>query len=180
MISNIYRGLYNLVVLQDLNVINWKSKCHIAQKGKTVKIKVTKIRQKQLEQFDGLLANYNWSPVFSTSAINRKVNTFLQITENIISEHIPEKTVRIYRKDKPFVTHKVKRLILKMNMALKNNKVERVRSLRRQISAEIRKAKTCFYENKVGLNLKNCPKSWWKQIKSLIGKTTVKAILGFK
>ena len=33
-------------------------------------------------------------------------------------------------------------------MAFKNNKVERVRSLRRQISAEIRKAKTCFYENK--------------------------------
>ena len=129
----------------DHNVINWKSKCHIAPKRKTVKIKVRKIRQKQLEQFDGLLANYNWSPVFSTSGINEKVNTFLQIIENMISEHFPEKTVRIYSKDKPFVTHKIKPLIpLKRNMAFKNNNVERVRSLRRQISAEIRQAKACF------------------------------------
>jgi hypothetical protein len=37
------------------------------QKGKTVKIKVRKIQQKQLEQFDALFANYNWSTVFSTS-----------------------------------------------------------------------------------------------------------------
>ena len=35
--------------------------------------------------------------------INEKVNTFLQITENMISGPFPEKTVRIYSKDKPFV-----------------------------------------------------------------------------
>ena len=41
-------------------------------------------QQQQLEQFDALLlANY-WSPVFNTSGIDRKVNTFLQITENMI------------------------------------------------------------------------------------------------
>ena len=47
----------------------------------------------------------------------------------MISEHFPEKTVRIYRKDKPFMTSKIKRLILKRNMAFKNKKVELVRSL---------------------------------------------------
>ena len=67
----------------DHNVINWKSKCNIAEKGNLTKIKV---RQQQLEQLDALLANYNWSFVFNTSGIDRKVNTFLQITENMISE----------------------------------------------------------------------------------------------
>ena len=43
-------------------------------------------QQQQLEQLDALLANYNWSFVFNTSGIDRKVNTFLQITENMISE----------------------------------------------------------------------------------------------
>ena len=66
--------------------------------------------------FDALLANYNWSSVFNTSGIDRKVNTFLQITENMISEYFPEKTVRIYSKDKPFMTSKIKRLILKRNI----------------------------------------------------------------
>ena len=73
-------------------------------------------QQQQLEQLDALLANYNWSSVFNTSGIDRKVNTFLQITENMISEYFPEKTVRIYSKDKPFMTSKIKRLIRKRNI----------------------------------------------------------------
>ena len=102
-------------------------------------------QQQQLEQFDALLANYNWSSVFNTFGIDRKVNTFLQITENMISEYFPEKTVRIYRKDKPFMISKIKRLILKRNMAFKNKKVELVRSLRKRITAEIPRAKMSFY-----------------------------------
>ena len=41
------------------NVINWKSKCNIAEKGNSTKIKVRQFRQQQLEQFNALLANYN-------------------------------------------------------------------------------------------------------------------------
>ena len=70
----------------DHNVINWKSKCNIAEKGNLTKIKVRQFQQQQLEQFDVLLANYNWSFVSNTSGIDRKINTFLQITENMISE----------------------------------------------------------------------------------------------
>ena len=66
----------------DHNVI----KCNIAEKGNLTKIKVRQFQQQQLEQFDALLANYNWSFVSNTSGIDRKVNTFLQITENMISE----------------------------------------------------------------------------------------------
>ena len=41
----------------DHNIINWKSKCNISEKGNTVKIKVRKFQQQQLERFDALLAN---------------------------------------------------------------------------------------------------------------------------
>ena len=106
-----------LLSTSDHNVINWKSKCNIAGKENLTKIKVRQFQQQQLlEQFEALLANYNWSSVFNTSGIDRKVNTFLQITENMISEYFPEKTVRIYSKDKPFMTSKIKRLILKRNI----------------------------------------------------------------
>ena len=70
----------------DHNVINWKSKCNIAEKGNLTNIKVRQFQQQQLEQFDALLAICNWSFVSNTSGIDRKVNTFLQITENMISE----------------------------------------------------------------------------------------------
>ena len=42
----------------DHNVMNWKSKCNIAEKGNLTKIKVRQFHQQQLEQFDALLANY--------------------------------------------------------------------------------------------------------------------------
>ena len=51
-----------------------------------------------------------------------------------------------------------------------------MRSLRKGITG----AKISFYEiNKVGSNLKNCPKSWWKHIieKCLMGKTSVKVTI---
>ena len=63
----------------DHNVINWKSKCNIAEKGNLAKIKVRQFQQQQLEQFDALLANYNWFFVFNTSGIDRKVNTFYKL-----------------------------------------------------------------------------------------------------
>ena len=39
----------------DHNVINWKSKCNIGEKGNLTKIKLRQFRQQQLEQFDALL-----------------------------------------------------------------------------------------------------------------------------
>ena len=65
----------------DHNVINWKSKCNIAEKENLTKIKVRQFQQQQLEQFDALLANYNWSSVFNTSGIDRKVNIFYKLLE---------------------------------------------------------------------------------------------------
>ncbi len=61
------------------------------------------------------------------------------------------------------------------NFREKTVRIGRVRNLRRQISAEFRK--DLFYENKVGPNLKNRPKFWWRHIKCLTGnkKQTVKA-----
>ena len=96
-------------------------------------------QQQQLQQFDALLANYNWSSVFNTSGIDRKVNNFLQITENMIYDYFPKKTVRIYSKHKPFMTSKIKHVILKRNMAFKNKKVELVRSLRKRITSEMQR-----------------------------------------
>ena len=115
--------------------------------------------------------------MLNISGTDEKVNTFLHITNNMIAEYFPERTVRMHSKDKPFMTPKIKRLISKRNMAFKRNNTERVKNLRSQISAEIGKAKIFFYENKVGPNLKNRPKSWWKVIKRLIGKKSAKATM---
>jgi hypothetical protein len=108
----------------DHNIINWKSKYHIAEKGNTVKVKVRKIRPQQLEDFEALLVNYDWSSVLNCTDTDEKVNNFLQVTENMISDYFQEKTVRIYSNDKPFMTHNIKRLIVKRNKAFNRARKE--------------------------------------------------------
>jgi transcription antitermination factor NusG len=44
------------------------------------------------------------------------------------------------------------------------------RLLRAQVSKEIKKAKSTFYDKKVRPKRTACSKSWWKQIKRLTGK----------
>jgi NAD(P)H-flavin reductase len=105
---------------------------------------VRKIRPQQLEDFEALLVNYDWSSVLNCTDTDEKVNNFLQVTENMISDYFQEKTVRIYSNDKPFMTHNIKRLIVRRNKAFKNKEIECIKSLRRKISSEIRKGKSGF------------------------------------
>ena len=56
---------------------------------------------------------YDWSLVISTKDINEKVDVFLRITNALINESHAEKTVESYDKDKPFITQKIKSLMIK-------------------------------------------------------------------
>jgi hypothetical protein len=76
------------------------------------------------------------------------------------------------------MTQKIKTLMDKRNKAFKNNKTELFISLRRQVeSAEIKKAKLQFNDQKVRPKHSSCPKAWWKQVKRLIGSRKNAVIL---
>ena len=63
-------------------------------------------------------------------------------------------------------------------MAFKNKKVELVRSFRKQITAEIPRAKISFYENKVGSNEKKKAQNLGgNTLKCLMGKKSVKVTI---
>ena len=64
--------------------------------------------------------------------------------------------------------------MVKRDKAFRNKNYGRFKYFRRLVSAEIRKAKSSFYENKVCPELKSCPKAWWKQISRIIGKKSTK------
>ncbi len=81
---------------------------------------------------------------FTTTNINEKENVFLRITEGLINEHFPEKTIKSHDKDKPFITQKIKSLMVKRDKAFRNKNYGRFKYFRRLVSAEIRKAKSSF------------------------------------
>ena len=121
------------------------------------------------EHFGVFLQNYDWSELFSNKGLDEKVDAFLHFTKVIINEFFPERIIKKHTNDKPFMTQKIKSLRDKRNKAFKNNKTELFKSLHRQVSAEIKKAKLQFYDKTVRPNHSLCPKAWWKQVKRLIG-----------
>ena len=60
--------------------------------------------------------------------------------------------------------------MLKEIKLLKSGKSELYKSLRNQVSIEIKKAKSSFYDEKIRPKQSTSPKSWWKQIKKTVGK----------
>ena len=107
----------------------------------------------------------------------KKVDVFLRITDGLINEFFPEKTVESYDKDKPFITQEIKSLIIKRDRALRRSVNGQFRCYRSLVVNEIRKAKLSFYDNKVCPIRKYCPKAWWKQINKLIGKKSSKTTI---
>ncbi len=88
----------------------------------------------------------------------------------MVETFCPERISKRHTKDKPFITDKIKSLIVNRNKAYRSGKMELYRALRAQVSKEIKKAKSASYDKEVRPKRTACSKSWWKQIKRLTGK----------
>ena len=134
-------------------------------------MKVRGIKQTNTNCFGFFLENFDWNQVLGEEGVDKKVQTFLECTNSMINQFFPEKTIRGHSNNKLiFITNKIKALIDKRDKAYKSGKSELYKSLRNQVSIEIKKAKSSFYDEKIRPKQSASPKSWWKQIKKTIGK----------
>ena len=114
-----------------------------------VKVKVREIKQTNTNRFGGFLENFDWNQVLGEEGVDKKVQTFLECTNSMINQFFSEKTIMRHSNDKLFITNKIKALIAKRDKAYRRGKSELYKSLRNQVSIEIKKAKLSFYDEKV-------------------------------
>ena len=76
-------------------------------------------------------------------------------------------TTKFHAEDKPFITGKIKNLILKRERAYTKSDQRDYKRLRNKVSEEIKKAKKTFYAKKIRLLRSNDHKSWWSTIKKI-------------
>jgi hypothetical protein len=145
----------------DHNIVLWKARtdASVVKAGNIVKVKVRDLNHTSTEKFVVFLENYDWSELFSNKGLDEKVDAFLHFTKVIINEFFSESIIKKHTNDKPFMKQKIKSLMDETNKAFKNNKTELFKSLRRQVSAEIKKTKLLFYDKKVRPNHSSCPKA---------------------
>jgi hypothetical protein len=75
----------------------------------------------------------------------------------------------IHQEDKPFITGRIKTLIVNRDKAFAKGDKQKFTSLRNKVRDEIKKEKQKFYRVKVKPLQSNNPKDWWKSIKRICG-----------
>ena len=84
---------------------------------------------------------------------------------------------KIHSDDKPFLTGRIKKLIIKRDKAYRKGRLDQYRSLKRQVASEIRIAKSIFYEKQILPIQQQNPKAWWRNIKKIVGNKKVNVSL---
>ena len=154
----------------DHCIIDWRSKARMGNSNKTRKIVTRPIKDSSLQLFEKLVSRHSWSMVYNSPCINSKVDAFLTATSEMIDIAFPLKSFRVHEDDKLFISGKIKQMISKRNKLYQRGRMGEFKILRNQIVSEIRKEKHTLYKEKIQPARVQDPKTWWKNIKKIVGK----------
>jgi exonuclease III len=110
--------------------------------------------------------------------VNTNVENFYKIFTDVCSFFIPNKTVQIRPRDKPWMTGNIRRLLRKRDRYHKHYKntmsliyLDLWKNARKQAKSEIKKRKTLYFENIKNklTDAKIASKTFWKLTKSIMG-----------
>ena len=160
----------------DHLVVLWQAKGIEKSKNVTRKVEVRPIKESSLESFGEWLRTYQWESTMSMYSLNEKLEHFTKIVHDKIEHHFPKRTVKFHAEDKPFITGKVKNLIIQRNRAFSNIDKQLYKVLRNKVTKEIKREKRRFYNKKIKPLRSSDSKSWWNAIKKVCGINNKKKI----
>ena len=133
------------------------------------------VRDKRQSKKDSLaryFASLNWPLLMDQKDCEGMLSVFEEIVKIGMNNIMPIKSIKVYPKDAPWMTIKLKELIRLRQLAFHSNKDgSEYKTLRNQVNRERKVSKAKFYSSKVeDLKGKN-PKQWWKEVNRLSGAT---------
>ncbi|CAH3105794.1 unnamed protein product, partial [Pocillopora meandrina] len=134
------------------------------------KINIRDMRESKKTSLGRYLSNVDWSCINMQSSCEGKLRIFNELITNGINNIMPERSIKVYPKDAPWMTLKLKELIrLRQNAFHSNKKGPVFRFYRNAVNRERKLCKAAYYTSKVqdlkGMN----PRQWWKEINKLSG-----------
>jgi hypothetical protein len=128
------------------------------------------MRKSNIDALGRYFSNIDWSIIKAQTNCESKLTTFDQLVKIGMNNIMPEKSRRIYSKDSPWMTVKLKNLIqLRQNAFHADKNSKEYKALRNAVNRERKVCKAKYYSSKVK-DLKGCnPRKWWKEMKKLSG-----------
>lgn len=112
----------------------------------------------------------DWSCLSNKSTCEEKSNLFTDLVAIGLENIVPEKTIKVYPKDAPWMSVKLKKLIHQRQVAFHSNRNSlSYKFYRNAVNKERKRCKAVYYTSKVrdlkGVN----QRKWWNEIKKLSG-----------
>lgn len=159
--------------LSDHVSVLWKPKSERVAAMNNLKTKITRpLNVSGIQSFGSWIQRQNWHEVLENGDTQGKANAFYSILDLGVSTCFPEKKRKIHNKDKPWITQKIKHLVLKRQKAFELGKVMEWRKLRNQVKREVEKAKITYHANRIRDLQKTDPRKWHQQIKKVTNSST--------
>ena len=99
--------------------------------------------------------------------LEEKLTIFTDIIDLGLNILMPEKSVRVYPTDRPWMNAEIKSLIQKRQKAFNSGHLIEFKKLRNKVNHERKRCRQIYYVNKIH-NLHNTkPRNWWNEIKQL-------------
>ncbi|XP_028416451.1 uncharacterized protein LOC114540530 [Dendronephthya gigantea] len=173
--TNIHQSYEKPTVLAPLGnsdhcMIELKSKDYTPKGNQTRKVTCRPIQESSVHLFHELITRQSWSSVYDSCSVNSKVEAFLNITNDLITKCFPIKTFKRHENDKPFISGRIKSMIIKRDKLYQQGRMVESREMRNKIISEIRKEKSKLYNERIKPLRVHEPKAWWKNVKKIVRK----------
>ena len=158
----------------DHFTVIWKPTGQARYPPKNRIIHLQPITDSAVRSFGQWITSCNWRPVLEASTAQAKTDTFYSILTEQINRHFPRKKTKCTTSDKPWMTTKIKTLILKRQKALRGGKCS-WRFYRNTVNRAIKASKRSFAASKLSeASTSNDPIAWYRTAKVLSGNRAIR------
>ena len=133
---------------------------------------ITKRDLSRVLEFGRWITPYDWSDVLSLTHVQEKYDLFNSILTEGVNPYLPLQRTKCCSSDKPWITHKLKSLIINRQNALVvyGKDSQDYKELRNKVQRACMECKQKFYDSKVASLKESNISRWWREVKGLTGQ----------
>ena len=118
------------------------------------------------------LSQVNWSLIENINTCQEKYDFFSRIILTGLNTIMPERAIKVYSNDVPWITTDLKRLITLRQRALSSGKSDLFKFYRNKVNKTRKLCRAKFFASRVNHLKEYKPKMWWSYVKRISGMSS--------
>ena len=148
---------------------------------KAQKRSVRRFPESAINAFGRWVSSHHWfTGLDSVASVDSLTESFNTDVKTAIDIRFPLKSVKIHPTDIPWMTSRIKQLILERQRVFHSNRNGRWKELRIRVRDKIAAREKAFYSEKVSYLKNTDPRKWWSLVNRLSGKSSGASAISYE